>query len=47
MKLSYRGTIYETKLPTIATQAGKVIGKYRGVDLRERVMVKRQYSANH
>lgn len=41
MKLSYRGTTYETKLPTIATKAGKVIGKYRGAELRERTVVKR------
>ncbi len=40
MKLSYRGTTYEVKFPTIATNKGKVIGKYRGTELRERVVVK-------
>lgn len=41
MKLFYRGTTYEIKLPTIATQEGKVIGKYRGATLHERVVAKR------
>jgi len=37
MKLSYRGVKYQTELPTVATSAGHVIGKYRGVELREQV----------
>lgn len=41
MKLAYRGVNYEVKLPTIATKEGKIIGKYRGADLHERVVAKR------
>ncbi|MBF1999692.1 MAG: DUF4278 domain-containing protein [Synechococcales cyanobacterium C42_A2020_086] len=37
MKLSYRGTKYDAKPTTIATYAGKVIGKYRGAELHERI----------
>ncbi|MGG6298260.1 DUF4278 domain-containing protein [Leptolyngbya sp. AN02str] len=33
MKLSYRGVKHETRVPSIATTEGKVIGKYRGVEL--------------
>mgnify|MGYP000007276185 CR=1 FL=1 len=37
MKLSYRGVKYQTEIPTVATSVGDVIGKYRGVELREQV----------
>jgi hypothetical protein len=33
MSLSYRGIKYEAKVPAVATVSGKVIGKYRGVEL--------------
>jgi len=37
MKLVYRGMKYEANLPIAAT-VGKVIGKYRGVELHEQVV---------
>lgn len=37
MKLVYRGVKYEANLPVIAA-AGKVIGKYRGVELHEQIV---------
>lgn len=39
MKLSYRGTIYEPKSSVASTRRGKVIGKYRGAQLHERIVV--------
>jgi Domain of unknown function (DUF4278) len=38
MKLSYRGIHYDTQLPVVVTIAGKVIGKYRGLELHEHVL---------
>lgn len=41
MQLAYRGSIYETQLPKVATKAGKVIGKYRGSALHERIVIQK------
>ncbi|NJN87923.1 MAG: DUF4278 domain-containing protein [Leptolyngbyaceae cyanobacterium SL_7_1] len=38
MKLNYRGVTYAANIPTVATVEGKVIGKYRGVELHEQVV---------
>ncbi|MBW4468014.1 MAG: DUF4278 domain-containing protein [Pegethrix bostrychoides GSE-TBD4-15B] len=35
MKLFYRGASYEAKSPAVAAPKGKVIGKYRGVEIYE------------
>lgn len=37
MKLIYRGTTYNAK-SAIATVPGKVVGRYRGVELHEQVV---------
>ena len=37
MKLVYRGVKYEANVPVVAAE-GKVIGKYRGVELHEHVV---------
>jgi hypothetical protein len=34
MRLSYRGTRYETELPTFEMLEGDVVGKYRGQNLK-------------
>ena len=40
MKLSYRGVTYEPKTPVVVTVPGKVIGRYRGIELHEQVASK-------
>jgi|GEM_PF-2512064 hypothetical protein len=41
MKLSYRGIHYEAQIQTVATTAGDIIGKYRGVQLRSQTLQER------
>ncbi|NET31978.1 MAG: DUF4278 domain-containing protein [Cyanothece sp. SIO1E1] len=38
MQLSYRGIKYNTRSPKIATAEGNIIGRYRGLILRTRVV---------
>ncbi len=39
MKLCYRGVSYEYTPPTLEIRLGKVVGKYRGLDVRQRTLV--------
>ena len=41
MKLSYRGIQYEAQIQTVATTAGDIVGKYRGVQLRSQTLQER------
>jgi hypothetical protein len=40
MQLMYRGVKYEPKTSEVSIVPGKVIGRYRGVELHEHLVVK-------